>query len=85
MALQKTVTTPQGFEATNAYHRVEGISLPEKTSMSFLLRSYKSSSDGVSFNEEAYTCSYDLNGANPNTQAYAYLKSLDAFLDAGDV
>ena len=82
MALQKTVTTPQGFEATNAYHRVEGVSLPEKDQLSFVLRSYKSSFNTASFEDHAYSCPYNIDGANPHTQAYDFVKTLDAFSDA---
>lgn len=85
MALQKTVTTPQGFEATNAYHRVEGVSLPAKDELTFVLRSYKSSSDTVSFEDHVYACSYNMGGANPYTQAYEFVKTLDAFASAENV
>ena len=37
MAIKKTVTTPHGIEVANAYHRVEAVSLPDKSSVSFLL------------------------------------------------
>jgi hypothetical protein len=30
MALQKTITTAQGFEAANAYHRVEQVEVLNK-------------------------------------------------------
>lgn len=30
MALKKTIKTPQGFEAVDAYHRVEDVRLSEK-------------------------------------------------------
>ena len=85
MALQKTVTTPQGFNATNAYHRVEGVSLPEKDQLSFVLRSYKSPSSTISFEDHAYACPYNIGGANPHTQAYEFVKTLDAFSNAEDV
>jgi hypothetical protein len=85
MALQKTVTTPQGFEATNAYHRVEGVSLPTKDQLTFVLRSYRSSADAVAFHDHAYACPYSMSGPNPHTQAYAFIKTLDAFANAEDV
>jgi hypothetical protein len=85
MALQKTVTTPQGFDATNAYHRVEGVSLPDKSQLTFVLRSYRSSADAVAFHDHAYACPYRMGGANPHTQAYGFVKTLDAFSDAENV
>ena len=40
MALQKTVIAPQGFTATNAYHRVEAIRILGKTAMQFNVYSH---------------------------------------------
>ena len=31
------------------------------------------------FRQTTYNCPYDINGADPVTQAYAYLKTLDEF------
>jgi len=84
MALAKTASTPFGFEATDAYHRVEGVALDSKTAMSFSARSYKESAGVAAFADERHHCAYDLHGANPVAQAYAYLKTLDAFKDAQD-
>lgn len=85
MALQKTKLTPQGFTATDAYHRVEGVSLKSKTEISFQVRSYKDASEAVSFSDHGYECAYDLNGNNPIYQAYSHLKTLPEFADAADV
>jgi len=85
MALQKTMPTPQGFTATDAYHRVEGVVLNSKTKMSFRIRSYKDSSESVAFADHGYDCAYDISGSNPIAQAYAYAKTLDSFSDATDV
>lgn len=85
MALQMTVTTPHGFEATDAYHRVEMVSVPEKSSIQFMLRSYKDASSQTSFADESYRCNHDLNGGNVIAQAYIYLKTLEAFDGATDV
>lgn len=82
MALKKTVFTPHGFEATDAYHRVEGVRV-EKTHIKFQLRSYKESGSPHFFDEE-FTSGYDMDGENPMAQAYAHLKNLPEFAGAID-
>lgn len=82
MAFTKTSTTPCGFSATNAYHRVEGIKLETKTSISFRVRSYKENSNLPHFKDVEFTCLYDLEGANPIAQAYEYLKTTEEFAGA---
>jgi len=84
MALQKTVTTPHGFDANDAYHRVENVSLLTKEKIRFSVRSYKSPQEPF-FNEEYHECAYQLDGDNPIKQAYGYVKGLDAFENAADV
>lgn len=84
MALQQTVTTPHGFDASDAYHRVENVSLLNKEQIGFLVRSYKSPQEPF-FEESYYECAYQLDGDNPIAQAYSYIKSLDAFQNAADV
>ena len=83
MALQKTATTPQGFTATNAYHRVEGVTLASKTSINFRVRSYKELGCEA-FSDVGFTCAYDISEANPFVQAYEHLKTLPDFSDAVD-
>ena len=85
MALQKTMLTPQGFTATDAYHRVEGVLLKSKTEISFRVRSYKDAVETVSFSDYEYSCAYDMAGENPIKQAYEHLKTLPEFADATDV
>ena len=84
MALQKSTTSPQGFNADNAYHRVENVSLLNKNSLNFMVLSYASASNNVSFQADAYNCDYDLEGDNPIKQAYEYLKTLPEFSGATD-
>ena len=84
MAIKKTVMTVHGIEVADAYHRVEGVTLQGKTSISYSLRSYKNSS-GLPFFEEQYiTSDYDINGDNPLAQAYAYVKTLPEFTGSVD-
>lgn len=84
MALEKTVTTPQGFEALSAYHRVENITLVAKDAMSFVVRSYKQKSGVPAFAELQHTAKYDIQGINPIAQAYIAAKTLSEFADAID-
>ena len=85
MALQKTVTTTHGLSASNAYHRVENVSLQGKNVIKFDLCSYASSSSESPFDVSDYGCSYDIDGSNPIQQAYEYLKTLSEFSGATDV
>lgn len=83
MALKKTVVTPNGFEALDAYHRVEGVRITSKNTIAFQVRVSK---DGVlpHFSDQAFLCDYDINGANPIAQAYLYIKTLPEFFGASD-
>ena len=83
MALQKTTTTPHGFIATDAYHRVEGVTLASKTSINFRVRSYKEP-NCEAFSDAGFACAYDINDANPFAQAYKHLKTLPEFSNATD-
>lgn len=84
MALQKTTTNASGLTATDAYHRVENVTLASKTEITFSVRSY-ASTDRPFFAEEFYSCAYNLSGSNPIEQAYVYLKTLSEFSGATDV
>lgn len=84
MALQLTVKTPQGFDAVDAYHRVEELCLPVKTKIRFLLKSYKTQNEKFAFEYNTLETNYDLNGKNPIAQAYEFVKSLSDFADAKD-
>lgn len=81
MAFKKTVTTVHGFEAVDAYHRVENVMLVGKDKINFHVRSYKEPSMPA-FNDQFAECAYDLNSGNPIAQAYDYLKTTDEFKDA---
>ena len=84
MALSKTIYTPQGFEATNAYYKVENVCLIDKTNMQFALKAYKNNKENVAFLDVPYKCEYNLTGENPIKQAYEYLKTLPDFVGATD-
>lgn len=90
MALKKSVKTIHGFDAMDAYHRVENVVIIEKTKLQFGTASYKDAPSkefviGVpAFSWHQYECSYDINGANPIAQAYAHLKTMPEFAGATD-
>jgi hypothetical protein len=84
MALQKTVTTPQGFEAKNAYHRIEFVRISNKTNLQFNVYAYANKDAKAFFDEFLFDCKYNLDGENAITQAYAHLKTLPEFVDAID-
>lgn len=84
MALQMTKTTRYGFVAENAYHRVEQLTITNKNSLQFIVKSYKDASVKPSFNDSSYDAEYDIEGDNPICQAYKYLKTLPDFANATD-
>jgi len=83
MALQKTTVTVHGFEAVDAYHRVENIFFVNKTQINFNVRSYKEVNMPF-FTEQIFSCKYDVAGENPIKQAYIHLKTLPEFVNAAN-
>jgi hypothetical protein len=83
MALSKTLTSPSGFVANNAIHRVEAVLLIGKDQIRFHVRSY-ATPDKPFFQEQVLTAPYDLSGSNPIAQAYEHLKTLPEFEGAVD-
>jgi hypothetical protein len=83
MALSKTVLSAYGFQATNAYHRVEAVSLVGKNTINFHVRSYVAV-DKPFFAEQVLSCAYVLDGENPIKQAYEHLKTMSEFSGATD-
>ena len=83
MALKKTVVTPHGFNAIDAYHRVEAVRLIGTSVIAFQVRSRKDATS-PHFSDVEFEAAYDLNGDNPVAQAYAHLKMLPEFSDAVD-
>lgn len=90
MALKKSTMTLHGFDAIDAYHRVENVTILEKAELQFNVTSYKNAPSkefpiGVpAFAEHQHKCAYDIQGANPIAQAYAHLKTLPEFVGATD-
>jgi hypothetical protein len=83
MALSKTVLTVHGLQAVNAYHRVESVTLQNKETITFHVRSY-TATDKPFFMESVLSCAHALDGDNPIKQAYAHLKTLPEFAGATD-
>ena len=83
MAIKLSKTTTSGLVASDAYHRVENLSLANKAHMTFALRSY-AAQDKPAFEESFFSCAYNIAGDNPIKQAYAHLKTLPEFAGATD-
>lgn len=83
MAIKKTVFTPHGFTAHDAYHKVISVLIEDKTKMTFSCAAKKESVNEP-FVISQHSCAYDISGGNPIAQAYAYLKTLPEFLGAVD-
>lgn len=83
MALNKTTTSLQGFEAVNAYHRVQGLCLVTNQNMTFRVYAYKDIAFPA-FADSGYYCAYNITGENPIKQAYEHLKTLPEFANATD-
>jgi hypothetical protein len=83
MALSKTIDSVYGFQAVNAYHRVENLSLTSKEQIRFHVRSYLTI-DKPFFAEQVLNAPYELDKTNPIKQAYEHLKTLPEFEGATD-
>ena len=84
MALTLTVTTPHGFCADDAYHRVEGLEITNEKQLVFHLRSYKAPEGFPQFDSRLVRGDYNLAGPNPFEQAYSQVKKLPGFEFAKD-
>lgn len=84
MALAKTITTPFGIEITDAYHRVEDITISNKTEMNISLAIYADKT-ARPVSTRGFLAVYDIAGENPIKQAYEHLKTLPEFAGAADV
>jgi hypothetical protein len=81
MALKKSIKYKEILVADSyiKVYRIEG----DKAKISFSV-SYSASNASEVFNNEIYSCSYDIQGDNPIKQAYRHLKTLPDFADAVD-
>jgi hypothetical protein len=81
MALQKTLSI-KGVTIPNAYIRVGKFS-GTKERYTFQV-GISASADEQPFDTQEHSCEVDLNGGNIVQQAYLYLKSTSAFVNALD-
>ena len=87
MAILAPVETCFGFDAKEAYCRVESLSMTRDKNCSFLINNYlnqEAAQSVLPFSSSSFTYLYDLNGPNPIKQAYLHLKTLPEFADAID-
>ena len=85
MALQLTVTAPDGTEMTDAIHRVEDVCVAFNKNVRFLLKSYSSLDASDAFEMHTINASYDTSNNNLEQQAYTYVKSLSNFSNSIEV
>ena len=84
MYLQKDMSF-NGVTISPCYIVVGAISISaDRNKMSFIVE-YKSGTEAEAFQSDCFTCDYSLNGENPETQAYNYIKSLGLFSGAVDI
>lgn len=88
MALKKTTITAHGFEAVNAYHRVEKINVVSKTEMLVDVKSYKQEPEpdktSLLLSSVVLSVPFDVNGVGVFSQAYNGLKQTANFAGATD-
>jgi hypothetical protein len=84
MAFSRAIDTSWGISVPDAYCRIEAVSLVNKNTISFHLRSYAVAEGFPFFTEQILSCDYNLDDPNPIKQAYEYLKTLPEFSDAVD-
>jgi hypothetical protein len=82
MAIKCNITTQSGVTINDAYCRAVDFSV-NKEQVTFTLQ-YCVDDKKVPFETNRLTALYQLQGANPYTQAYMYLKTLPEFANAKD-
>ena len=85
MAIKKTKQLNNGVSVTDAYIRVEKLSIVDKTECSFALAHYADDSQDEPFFSLSLTAPYDIDGDNPFAQAYSFVKSLNIYSGSVDV
>lgn len=83
MALSKTIQMAYGVTIPDAYHRVNKVSILNKTIAWVDVGIYVDPL-GTSARTDRYQFDYNINGENPVKQAYAHLKTLPEFAGATD-
>ncbi len=85
MALKCSVTAPGGVTVNDAYIRVLDPSIDAKTHINFTLTFSVDEESASPFATRRERCAYDLAGANPYAQAYAFLASQPEFEGAAEI
>lgn len=74
----------KGIKVKKAYVSVDVAAIASDKSYVVFVASYRSKSDQDYFDQKSMQAPYILDGDNPFTQAYEYLKTLSEFADATD-
>ena len=82
MALKKTIDLPNGISITDAYIRVENVTV-DKLQMTWKIAYYVEIGKSA-FQTDMRTGAYNIQGSNPIAQAYLNMKSMPEFADAID-
>lgn len=74
----------KGLKLSKVYASVETLTIcQDKMTMVFVL-GYRASSKDEVFTEQSFNSFYSMEGANPHSQAYTYLKTLPEFVGCID-
>ena len=82
MALKKTIDLPNGISISNAYIRVENVTV-DKLQMTWKLAYYVEPGKPA-FQSDMRSGDYNIQGNNPIAQAYISMKTMPEFSDAID-
>ncbi|MEW5222952.1 hypothetical protein AB1Y64_26030 [Klebsiella michiganensis] len=75
-------TVFKGISVENAKVTVGDIYIADGHEVLSITANWSAPDSSEYFRQTTYNCQYDITGADPVTQAYAYLKTLDEFSGA---
>ena len=75
-------TTFKGISVGSAKVTVGDIYIADGHTVLSVTANWSAPGSSEFFRQTTYNCPYDINGADPVTQAYAYLKTLEEFSSA---
>jgi hypothetical protein len=84
MALSKQLDYEPSGGNSNMYWRIEEVRITDKTNLLIVIRARRTADTDYHLDERVFEAAYDINGANPLAQAYAYVKALPEFASATD-
>lgn len=82
MAISTTISTEHGLSVSNAYIRIESVTITKASAHGFI--TIHTDRTKPSFQARPICFDYQIDGPNPIKQAYLHLKSLPEFSDAED-